>query len=374
LSNAFEKFQSKHWATDYPRQKKFQVQSKNREPSVRRMKNPVILAILAAASSAAASSTNNLENFSPHLPGNTPIIWQVATGNLPQNFRVYQRLLPRRFSAVIISNAMVLASLQSKGFPQSSTNDFYIWEDKVADYPGPLASIFSIIPGDASIFHAIPNFTSGSEKDIPSDEEIVKRSKESAFQLGLNPAKLIQNRIYTFSSNTDSNGDETITRICGRGIFLSRKIDGFGFFSADNDGAGAEGFSIEFGSHGQIRAFSLCWPDLEPDAIQQTASPVQLMDCIRAHKIIVLPEENELNYFSRVKNLAKARKFTITKITPYYYDYQGVFGSLPTENKPARFIFPMAELEAVADFGTSNVTVRFISPILASEITKLLAN
>jgi hypothetical protein len=230
------------------------------------------------------------------------------------------------------------------------------------------------MPNDASISYAIPNFSSGSEKDIPNNEIIVKRAKECVRQLGLDPAKLIQNSIYTYSYDDDDGAGNVTHHVYGRGIFLSRKIDGFGFFSANNDGEGAEGFSIEFGSHGQIRDFSLRWPNLEPDAIQQTARPEQIIDCIKSHKIIVLPEKDEPNYFARVRNLARAKRFTVTKITPYYYDYQGVFGSLPANEEAAKFIFPMAELEAVADFGTSNVTVRFVCPILSSEIIKLLAN
>jgi hypothetical protein len=334
----------------------------------------VFLAILVTAFSSLAGPTNNLENFSPHLSTNAQIAWQAPTNNLPKNFQVYRRVLPRIFSATIISNAIILGSLQSKGFPRPPTNNFYIWEDKGANYPGLIPSFFSILPNDASISYAIPNFSSGSEKDIPNDEVIVQHAKKYAFQLGLDPAKLIQNSIYTCSYDDDDGAGKATHHICGRGIFLSRKIDGFGFFSANNDGEGAEGFSIEFGSHGQIRDFSLRWPNLEPDAIQRTASPEQIIDCIKAHKTIVLPEKNDPNYFARVKNLAKATKFTITKITPYYYDYQGVFGNLPANEEPAKFIFPMAELEAVADFGTNKVTARLITPILSSEIIKLLAN
>ena len=285
----------------------------------------------------------------------------------PTTWKTFHRICPS-----VISNAIVLGSLQSKGFPQPSTNDFNIWDDKGPNYQGPIPAIFTIRPSDASIFYAIPNFSTGSEIDIPNDKVIVKRAKQCALKLGLDPTKLIENRIYTYSY--DDDGGKTTIHICGRGIFLSRKIDGLGFFSANNDGEGAEGFSIEFGSHGQIRTFTLRWPSLEPDAISQTASPKQIMDCIKAHKIIVLPNEGEPNYFARVKNLAKAGKFTITKITPYHYDHQGVFGNTPADDAPAKFVFPMAELEAVADFETSNVTVRFISPILSSETVKLLAN
>jgi hypothetical protein len=68
--------------------------------------------------------------------------------------------------------------------------------------------------------------------------------------------------------------------------------------------------------------------------------------------------------------LAKAKKLTITKITPVYAEW--VFGTAPTNDVPCKFATPFAELEAVADFGTSNATVRLVSPILLSDVNRLL--
>jgi hypothetical protein len=68
--------------------------------------------------------------------------------------------------------------------------------------------------------------------------------------------------------------------------------------------------------------------------------------------------------------LATAKKLTITKITPYYGE--GVFGQVPTNNVPCKVVTPLAALEAVADYGTSNATLRLVSPLLASEVNRLL--
>ena len=68
--------------------------------------------------------------------------------------------------------------------------------------------------------------------------------------------------------------------------------------------------------------------------------------------------------------LAKAKAFTITNITPYYGE--GVFGEVPTNDVPPEFVTPFAELEAVAEFGNSNATVRLLSPIISSEVNRLL--
>ena len=84
----------------------------------------------------------------------------------------------------------------------------------------------------------------------------------------------------------------------------------------------------------------------------------------------MLPNACEETYFQRIKALANAKTFTITKITPYYSE--GIFGEVPTNDVPPEFVTPLAELEAVADFGNSNATVRLLSPILSSEVSRLL--
>jgi len=152
---------------------------------------------------------------------------------------------------------------------------------------------------------------------------------------------------------------------------LCRQLDGINFFSANDDGDGSEGFVIEFGSYGLIRSFSLCWSEVERFKSEQTASIQEIIHCIRAHKTIVMPNVGEENYFAILKNLTAVKNLTITKITPCYGE--GVFGEVPTNDVPCKFVTPFAELEAVADFGNSNTTVRLASPILSSEVSRLLA-
>src|SRR5208283_545745 len=110
----------------------------------------------------------------------------------------------------------------------------------------------------------------------------------------------------------------------------------------------------------------LTLPNLEREQESPTASAQQIIACIRALKTPSPPNGEESDYFGRIKNLAKAKKLTITKITPVYGE--GVFGEVPTNNEPAKIVTPIAQLEAVADFGNSNATVRLFSPILSSEV------
>jgi hypothetical protein len=83
-----------------------------------------------------------------------------------------------------------------------------------------------------------------------------------------------------------------------------------------------------------------------------------------------MPDIDEEDYFARLKKLAGAKKLTITKITPCYG--AGVFGEVPTNDVPCKFVTPFAELEAVADFGSSNASVRLVSPIISPEVQRLM--
>ena len=321
-------------------------------------------AIFATVFSSFADSTNSLESFSLHFPTNTEILWQAPTNHLPKIFWIYKRLPPRPFLASVISNAVILASLQDKGFPKPSTNAFFIWS--APNLCGMSFSIFSIQPASTTISFSSTN-QNHPTGDIPDKETAMQRAFEYAAQFGLNQSNLTPKDVSP-KLNTGGCGETLTNDICVRRILLARKLDGVSFFGDANDGS--EGFSIEFGSREQIRSFAFVWPNLETDQKSLTASPEEIIRCIREHKVIVLPDDDEPNYFGRIKMLAKARIFTITRITPYYGE--GILGEMPTNDEPPKVIAPFAELEAVADFGNSNATVRLLSPIISHEMTRLL--
>lgn len=300
---------------------------------------------------------------------NAAIVWQAPANQLPKSLWVYQRELPRFFSSTVISNAMVLGSLQYKGIPRPSTNDFYITKDKPPGYCCGIPSIFGIRPSDASLYYSAAKGDDGSGGQLPSDETIIMVALNDASKLGLDPAKLVLKSFSTHFADAGTD-DKQSGKICGRGVFFSRQLDGINFFSADNAGDGAEGLSLEMGSYGQIRSFSLRWSEMHRYENHTSASPADMIACIKAHITMVLPHDGEEDYFPRLKKLAGVKKLTITKLTPYYGE--GIFGESPTNDAPAKFAFPFAELEAVADFGNSNCPVQLTSPILASEVRRLL--
>jgi hypothetical protein len=324
--------------------------------------------VISVTASSASAEAGALAEIYSHMFTNAVIVWQAPTNHLPNFFWIYQRLLPRVFPETVISNAIVLGSLQSKGFPKPSTNDFYILEPQ--KFPDPAGhTIFGIEPGDAYLFYSMPNHRADPGEEIPNDETIMKRAAKYASQLGRDPAMLVQQSFYTHFSDPDQNGGGT-QHVCGHGVFLSRQLHGVAFFSARNEGDGAEGFSMEFGTHGEIRSFSLRWSTLQRYERQQTVSSHEINRCIRAHKIVVIPNPDEEDYFARLKKLATVKQLVITKITPYYGDF--LLGETPTNDVPCKFATPVAELEAVAEFGNSNVNVRLLSPIISSDVSRLL--
>ena len=84
-----------------------------------------------------------LEDISPHVSPNTPIIWDVPGNLLPKDLWTYKKA-PQVFSESIISNAIVLASFQAKGFPKPSTNEIVIFMDPTKWEPEP--PYFMILP------------------------------------------------------------------------------------------------------------------------------------------------------------------------------------------------------------------------------------
>ena len=323
----------------------------------------VMLAALLTATFGSRAATNSLAKFSLRFSTNTSIVWQGATTSLPKSFWIYKRILPHVFPAAVISNAIVLASYQSKGFPPPSTNRVIIW-DSTREGDDPLAGNFVILPDEATIQYVVKLHALGSVEGIPSDKVIVQRAWSCAALLGLDHAQLVQTSIQTNMCEYDAKGQMGENNIGGHSVFLRRRLEGIEFFGDGN------GFEIEFGSDGKIRSFELNWPKVERETSKPTASREEITECIRAHKIVVLPEPGEERYFQRLEALARTKRLVITKITPYYGD--GVFGEVPANDEPPKFITPFAEVKAVAEFGSSNAPVRFCAPILAAEVRRLL--
>lgn len=319
------------------------------------MKNLLILLMLVAAILSSAARAITIEDISPHLSTNAQITWAVGTNSYPEKLWTY-KILPNTFTRQLISNAVVLASFERFGFPKPSTNEVVFW-DHTREGDDPLAGCFAVLPKFSEISFRVRNWQMGSSNDIPNPQMIAKKAWECAAKLGLDISLLSQGVIEDNGCEYDDKGHLTPHGyIGGRSINLVRKLDAVDF---QED---SEGFSIEFGSHGIIRSFALNWPNLQRDREFHTVSPGQIIGFIRAHKSPVFPNKNETTFFERIKSLSQTKTLIITKISPRYGE--GIFGEVPNEGEQPKSVTPYAEIQAVADFGNSNMVVRMAVPII----------
>lgn len=287
-----------------------------------------------------------LEDISPHFSSNTAVVWKAPMSQLPKSFWIYKKL-PPVFSAATISNAIVLASFQKKGFPKPSTNNVVLWADHPEIEQRP--PYFSIYPSGGEI-----SFTLGDRAPQPetilTNEIAVQRAWDCLLKLRLNRSEFLK-------TNAGNAGIY--------GVFLPRQIDEIPIYD------GLEGFQFQCDSRGKVLGFCLLFPKLERAKQDVTATPQQIVACIHAFKTALSPDD-EPNYFPRIKNLARAQKLTITRITPFYTE--GDYGEVPMDNDPPTTVAPIAQLEAIANYGTSNVVVRLLSPVLSSQANRLVSN
>ena len=291
---------------------------------------------------------SGLEDVSLHFSTNTVMVWRAATNQLPKRLWTYKRL-PQVFTAAGISNGVVLAGFEKKGFPRPSTNEICLWADHSDGEPSP--PYFAIHPRYAQMSFSLGDRAPGSPMDSARDEAAVKRAWRCAAQLGVDLQQLVQ---------TNAGGPGT------GGVFLPRQLDGIPFFDE------TEGFQIMFGKDGKIRMFTLMWPKLERDEGEATATPQEIINCIKSYKTVLVPFNEGENYLAQVKEMGRARKLTITGITPFYGE--GVLGEEPRGDEPPKCVRPIAILGATADFGTNATLVRIYAPILASDVRRLLGS
>jgi hypothetical protein len=311
------------------------------------MKKLVIVAVSWATVSLSVLASG-LEDVSLHFSTNTVIVWQAPTNHLPKRLWTYKRL-PQVFSAAAISNGIVLAGFEKRGFPLPSTNHIVIWADHMEGEPQP--PNFAMFPDMGQMSYDLGDRASGSPMDSARDEAAVKRAWRCVAQLGVDITQLVQ---------TNAAGLGT------GGVFLPRQLDGIQLFD------GTEGFQIMFGKDGNVRSFCLLWPKLERDENCATASPQEIIQCIRGYKTVLVPADEEGNYFAQVREVARARRLSITHVTPYYGD--GMLGEEPRDNEPSRYVRPVAILGATADLGTNAAFVKLYAPILAADVRRLLSS
>jgi hypothetical protein len=282
-----------------------------------------------------------LTDVSPHLSPQAQIVWKVASNDWPKELWIYEKH-PQSFSGVTVSNALLLGGFKLKPFPRSFSKPITLWDKPIEGDPQP--DYLTIEPNLGLL--SFRRQRHPVSKGDANPTTLVARTWRYASELGLNKAQLAQGMV------TDKS------------VSLSRRLDGLSFRED------MEGLSIQYGDRGEILFLTLSWPRLERVGQGPTASAQDITGCIRAFKTPVLPKNDEPDYFARVKSYASVRTLTITNVTFHYSE--GKYGEEPDDTKPERFVSPVATLDAIADWGTSNALVRLASPALATEVKKVL--
>ncbi len=307
------------------------------------------LTILLAMWFSFLANAASLEDVAPHFSANAEIVWKVPTNGVPKRVWIYKKM-PHVFSAVTISNAVVLAGFQNKGIPKPSTNATVIW-DRIADSTigEPRPPYFALRPEDGAIQYDIGDRWPDAPNEILTDRAAVDYAWDCLGRLKIDRTQFLK------------------TNIAERGVSFPRQIDEIRFQDE------SEGFSIQqYGKDRKLRFFALTLPTLQRTKEEATASPEQIIACIRAFKTPIMPNWDEVDYLARVKAMAKAKSLTVTKLTLYYGE--GTFGDTPPENEPPKVVTPVAYLQTTASFGTTNATLTLAAPVLSLDVKRLLGS
>jgi hypothetical protein len=300
------------------------------------------LLVLLTMSSSAMAQTRSLEEIAPHFPTNAPIRWQLASNNVPERVWVYRRL-PNSFPTAVVSNAFVIGEFDLKRFPKSVDAAFTIRDG--AGSRDPMPDYLAHEPKYSNLSCRRDRRLVGFG-DATYDG-MIKRALEYARELGIDRALL---RTYHTGTN---------------GVSFVRVVDGIRLMDD------IEGFSVTFGSRGELRGFGVQWPRLDPIQFAETISSNQIIECIRRHKTVVMPRTDESEFFERVARYQRAGAVVITNSVLYYSE--GQFGEQPdSEDQREQFLFPLVMLRGFVKQEKTNDMVEIAAPILASDTRRLL--
>jgi hypothetical protein len=280
--------------------------------------------------------------FFYHPLPNVEVVWKAGT-NWPKSLRVF-KATPRSFPAAMVSNAMALAAFGKQDMVVSNQSVIRFQDGKADRWTRAL----DILPANGQISYRVRTGLTGPAENVPSEEEVAKRAWEYSARLGFDRSQLIEK-----PEKRQNQTCEGSAEVCARGTFLTRLVD-----DCEINGMG---FGLDLGSHGQIRAFYLLWPNLDDSASSPSATPEQVIAWLKQGR--ALPTVEELQDPATLKKLAGASKLTISKVILGYGE--GRYGELPLGNAPQP-ISPFVILECTAEVGGDNIKCKFYCPILSA--------
>lgn len=294
------------------------------------------LAIVLTAASIWASPAGD---FYFHPVAGIDVVWGAPT-NLPNSLPIYETS-PQNFAPSVISNAVSLASFTEKDLVISNRN-IIRYQDKKGDK---WTRFLNILPEDSQILYHQRTGPTGPAKDVPDEQEVSKLAFEYLASFGINRSQVCE-----LPENRKVELCPGSTNVCSRGVFLTRTVAG--------SGVRGTGFQIDFGSHGQIRDFYLCWPTWSGSGSRPIVTVPQIIQWLKDGRM--LPTEKELTNKAKMQDLEQATRLLVTSFEIHYG--QGRFGELPSaENE--KMVSPFGVLKGTAYLENTNIDFTLYAPI-----------
>ena len=309
-----------------------------------------LLGIFCLASHAADISFEQLGQV--YLETNINVIWNVPKNSVPSGLWVY-RVVPTEFPASAISNLMAIGSFteaDKRSVPSdphtlsfASSNGkrtlwiapdlgYYSYADSEADN----MNLPESVPDKRQVFELATNLLSKLDIDL---SQLAKKDDQSDLRSYTTHAQALLYKGFNqaaYATNTHM-----------RGIYFVRSINGADFIGTGGRG----GCMIEFGHDAKISRITTSWRQLNKYKHYSVATPDVLLKRIEGGNAVYTSSSgNEINW-------ASVKEITINRVRPQY------FGQVYSEVQ--KIVYPLAQIDAVADFGYTNQSFQLYCPILS---------
>jgi hypothetical protein len=303
---------------------------------------------LALADAVFAGEGLSFKGFPEFRNPQAEIVW-VSRPRNPASLWIY-KVVPQTYSPSTISNFMALGSFTDADRIQNDSTLRFRSDDKSKN--------LEIIPANGWVRYWDNQADSTYKKEIegvPNNQEVERKALELLARFGIERTNLAlrpgTSRPIGFGtqissehfSKTQSN---RVTDIINRGVMFVRAIDGVSFTGTGIGG----GTKVNFGLRGQLQWFEIVWRNLQPFERGKVASPDEISRWIKDGRAVM----THRNYV----NPKDVKKLTITDCAPLYMGCGG--------NVKQAFVYPFAQLEAIADLGYTNSPLQLYCPILSN--------
>ena len=285
------------------------------------------------------------------------VVWALPTNSRPASLWIY-KVIPQTFPDQAVSNLMAMGSLTMQDrlpgalFRLSNKNcSRYLTIDPNQgriEYGNEdaRANKYDKKTHQHEAVEGVPNDAEAKELALRLLKQLGVQASELATKPGTSDPLTFGKKI-TRSYLDKARGVEIEDEVLTRGVFFNRQIDGV-HFAGIGVGAGCE---VEFGNHAKVAQLRLVWRKLQPYEHRKVGSLDDIARWIREGRAVMTHRD--------YVNSLDVKKLTIKEIAPLYQAAGG--------QEQQNFVYPFAQLEAVAELGTTNSPVQLYCPIISGE-------